>query len=74
MPRTSLSATERRARDRAVVLAALSGEDKKEIAERHGISLQRVYQLVKEETEDAEEELEYRRRVVELLRGCSKSS
>lgn len=67
MPRTSLSATERRARDRAVVLAALSGEDKKEIAERHGISLQRVYQLVGEARREAEAELSYWRRVAELL-------
>ncbi len=54
---------------RAVQLAVLSGEDALEIANRYGISRQRVYSLRDEAKETAEEELEHWRRVTQMLRG-----
>ena len=60
MPARKLETLERR----ALVLAALSGENKENLAKEYGISLQRVYQVLKEDT--APDELEYRRRVAEL--------
>ncbi len=62
-PRTALTREQRR----AVQLAVLSGEDALEIANRYGISRQRVYSLRDEARELAEGEFTHWRRVNELL-------
>jgi transposase-like protein len=64
---------------RAIVIAALQyGSNKSEIARRYGISRGRIYQLLehaltdpKEKLRDAEREVAFRRRVLELTRWPS---
>jgi len=61
---------------RAIVMAALTpNANISEIARRYGISRQRIYQLLenalidtKEKLREAEREVEFRRRVLELTR------
>ncbi len=65
MPHVQLTRESRR----EIVLAALSGASPTALARQYGISRNRVYSLLREETEDAAAELEYRRRIVELLEG-----
>lgn len=71
MPYTTLSPEARR----EIVLRALSGERRSSLAREHGVSESYVYRLISEATSDptarlaeAEAELEFRRRVLGLLR------
>lgn len=63
MPRRTIEPTERR----KIVLSALSGASPTQISRTSGASRQHVYKLVEEARREAQEELAYWTRVVELL-------
>lgn len=62
---------------RAAILAALSGEHKEIVARRHGVGYEQIRRMAKGAAEDPaervreyEEELAFRRRVLEIVDGA----
>lgn len=67
MPPAKPSRVERRERDRAMILAALRGENRTEVAARYGVAESYLYRLLAATRRDAGEELAFWREVAELV-------